>query len=57
MDGKYPIVNQLPKNAVTVKKYADDNGISTSYIYKQVKDGNPDFKIVVFQTINFVVPK
>lgn len=55
---KYRVVHTLPNNAVTVKQYAEDNGISTSYIYKQVKEGkNTKFEIVVFQTINFVLPK
>lgn len=55
---KYPAVDSLPANAMTVKQYADKNKISTSYIYKQVREGkNAHFDIVVFQTINFVTPK
>lgn len=54
---KYEIVDKLPKNAVTVKQYADGKGISTSYIYKLLKDKKADFKMVVFQTINFIIPK
>lgn len=53
---KYPSVKSLPKNAVTVKEYADTNNISTSYIYKQVKEKKAKFKIVIFQTINFIIP-
>lgn len=54
--GKYEIVEMLPPNAVTVKEYADKAGISTSYVYKQFKQKKNKFKIVVFQTINFIIP-
>lgn len=54
---KYEVINTLPKNAMTVKQYADNKGISTSYIYKKLKDKKADFKMVVFQTINFIIPK
>lgn len=54
---KYEQVEKLPKNAMTVKQYADNKGISTSYIYKLLKDKKADFKMVVFQTINFIIPK
>ena len=54
---KYKTVKRLPENAMTVKEYADKNDISTSYIYKLVKEKKADFKMVVFQSINFVIPK
>lgn len=54
---KYKTVNNLPKKALTVKQYADEKGISTSYIYKLVKEKKANFEIVVFQTINFIIPK
>jgi hypothetical protein len=53
---KYQTVDKLPANAVTVKEYADSKEISTSYIYKQIRENKAAFKIVVFQTINFVIP-
>ena len=53
---KYIDVDILPANAVTVKQYADSLGISTAYVYKQVKQNTNKFKIVKFQTINFIVP-
>jgi len=53
---KYPVVQTLPKTAVTVKQYADQKEISTSYIYKMVREEKAKFKIVVFQTINFIIP-
>lgn len=54
---KYEEVKTLPKNAVTVKQYADGKEISTSYIYKMVRERKANFKIVVYQTINFIIPK
>lgn len=53
---KYEKVDKLPKNAVTVKQYADSKEISTSYVYKLIKEEKAQFKIVVFQTINFIIP-
>lgn len=54
--GKYPVVDKLPTNAITVKQYADSKEVSTSYIYKLIREEKADFKIVVFQTINFIIP-
>lgn len=54
---KYKSVTKLPKNALTVKQYAESRGITTSYIYKLLKEKKADFKIVVFATINFIIPK
>jgi len=53
---KYETVDKLPKNAKTVKQYADDKQFSTSYIYKMVREKKAKFKIVIFQTINFIIP-
>lgn len=55
---KYPNVKKLPPNALTVKNFAANykDGVSTSYIYKLVREGKADFKIVVFQTVNFIIP-
>lgn len=56
---KYKIVDVLPKNAMTVKQYAESRNpkITTSYIYKLLKEKKANFEIVVFQTINFIIPK
>jgi predicted transcriptional regulator len=55
-DGKYEVVKTLPKNALTVKEFADKNKFSTSYIYKLVREQKAKFRIVTFQTINFIIP-
>ena len=54
---KYRIVEKLPANAKTVKQYADSKEVSTSYIYKLWAEKKADFEIIVFQTINFIIPK
>lgn len=56
---KYEVVNTLPKKAQTVKEFASEykGGVSTSYIYKLVREKKADFKIVTFQTINFITTK
>jgi hypothetical protein len=53
---KYPAVNKLPSNAITVRDYAEQNGITTSYVYKQIREKKAKFKVVVFHTINFIIP-
>ena len=40
----------------TVKNYADDMGITTAYVYKQVKEKKNKFEMVVFQGVNFIIP-
>jgi len=54
--GKYPEVTKLPPNAKTVQKYANDTGISTGYVYKQIREGKNKFKMIVFQGVNFIIP-
>lgn len=54
--GKYTEIDSLPLNAKTVKTYADDNNISTGYVYKQIREGKNKFKMVVFQGVNFIIP-
>lgn len=54
--GKYEEVKKLSKNAMTVSDYAAKRGCNTSYIYKLIRLGKNDFKIVTFQTINFIIP-
>jgi len=53
---KYEKVSKLPADAMTVKEYADSKEISTSYVYKLIREEKAKFKIVVFQTINFIIP-
>ncbi len=53
---KYPEVTTLPKNALTVKEFAAKKDTTTSNIYMAIKRGTADFKIVVFKTINFIIP-
>ncbi len=55
-NGKYKEVATLPKGAMTVKEYAASNDISQSLVYKRIERNKANFQIVVFQTINFVVP-
>lgn len=60
-NSRYETVNELPANALTVAQYAANQNYSTNYVYNQVRDAEKkgkqiDFKIVVFNTINFVIP-
>lgn len=50
---RYQTVTQLPHDALTVKRYADDNSISTAHVYKLYNQNR--LEIVVFQGINFVL--
>lgn len=54
---KYEQVTKLPSNALPVKEYADKEGISTSWVYKQWREQKAKFKIVTYYSINFVIPK
>lgn len=53
---KYREVSKLPATAKTVKTFAEDTGITTAYVYKQVKEGKNKFEMVVFQGVNFIIP-
>jgi predicted nucleotidyltransferase len=54
---KYKVVTTLPDNAMSVNLYAAKQGYkSTSSIYMQLKRGNADFEIVVYNGFNFVIP-
>lgn len=50
---QYPEVNKPPANAIRVRTYADQKGITVSYVYKQFKEGK--LKIVSYQGINLVL--
>jgi len=54
--GKYDEVPVLPPNAMSVRNYANLKGVDTSYIYKLVREKKNDFKIVIFQTVNYIIP-
>lgn len=57
----YEEINTLPKNAKTVKRYAQEVGFAHAYIYvkyERAKDKGIkiDYEIKKFQGINFVIP-
>jgi len=55
---KYPNYETLPDNAITVDKYCKLQDYSTAYLYKLIKEKkNKGFELIVFQGINFVLPK
>jgi hypothetical protein len=52
----YPIVDELPGDAMRVSEYAAQRECNTSYIYELIKKGkNTNFHIVIYKGINFVV--
>lgn len=51
----YEQVDKLPKDAMTVSQYAAERDCTVSYIYHMIKRNKADFKIVVYNGINFVV--
>lgn len=53
---KYREVTKLPATAKTVKVYAQDNEITTAYVYKLIKEGKNKFEMIVFQGVNFILP-
>ena len=60
-EGKYPIVQKLPKNAQLVKDYAKSENVLESAIYNRYSRAleagkQPPFKIVLFIERNFIVP-
>lgn len=52
---QYTSVSQLPKDAIRVRNYADNRGITVAYVYKLFKNGK--LNIVDYQGINFVTMK
>lgn len=56
-EGKYKHVEKLPSSALTVNEYANQEGISVPHVYKRYRLGQGGFEIVVFKTMNFVLPK
>lgn len=56
-EGKYRIVDKLPKGAQTVAEYCASKNITPAAVYMRIKRGRADFEIVIFQGINFVIAK
>lgn len=54
---KYPNVTELPDAALTVAEYAASEGITVPQVYKRYYNGQGGFEIVVFKTLNFIIPK
>lgn len=54
--GKYKEVEYLHPEAMTVTEFAAKRKISQSYVYKLIERNKADFQIVVFKTMNFIVP-
>lgn len=54
--GKYRLVDQLPDNAMTVTEYAAQTGLQPTAIYKRIERKTANFEIVIFKTMNFVLP-
>jgi hypothetical protein len=60
-EGKYQVVNKLPKTAQLVKDYAKVQNVLESAIYNRysraLKDGKPlPFKLVIYFERNFIIP-
>ena len=55
-EGKYPIVDKLPKGAKLVKEYAKDRNIGESALYNQYARGTAGFSIVIYFERNFIIP-
>ena len=49
----YETIEQLPKDAKSVSRYASEIGTSVAYVYKLYKQGR--LRIVDFQGYNFVI--
>lgn len=56
-EGKYEVVEKLPKNAQLVKDFAKKNNVGESAIYNQWTRGTAKFKIVIYFERNFIVPE
>lgn len=56
-EGKYDVVNKLPKGAMLVKDYADSVGIKENTVYSQIARKTAKFKIVIYYERNFVIPE
>jgi hypothetical protein len=56
-DNRYEVVKKLPAKAIKVSDYAVSKGWKGhSLVYHRLTRNKADYKIVVFQGINFVIP-
>lgn len=55
-EGKYEVVNKLPKGAQLVKEYAAASNVLPSALYNRLARGKAQFKIVIYYGQNFIVP-
>ncbi len=55
-EGKYDVVDTLPKGAMLVKDYAASKGIKEPAVYNQYARNTADFSIVIYIERNFIVP-
>ena len=55
-NGKYKEVPKLPAEAMTVSEYATINNMSQSNVYKKIERNTANYQIVIFKTMNFVIP-
>jgi hypothetical protein len=51
---KYPSVQRLPDNAMSVSNYAKKRNVSVAYVYKLYKKG--EVVIIEYQGYNFIIP-
>ena len=56
-DNRYEVVHKLPKKAIKVSDYAIERGWKGhSLVYHNIARNKANYKIVVFQGFNFVIP-
>jgi hypothetical protein len=60
-EGKYNVVDELPKGAILVKEYADQENVKEPAIYNRyaraLKEGKGlPFTIVIYFERNFIIP-
>ena len=55
-EGKYQVVDKLPKGAKLVKDYAHELNVGEPAIYNRYARGTANFKIVIYFERNFVIP-
>jgi hypothetical protein len=55
-EGKYPTVDKLPKNAMLVKDFADQQNVKEPAIYNRYSRGTANFQIVIYFERNFIIP-
>lgn len=55
-EGKYEVCHKLPKGAILVKDFAQQENVKEPAIYNRYARGKADFKIVIYFERNFIVP-